>query len=150
MVRNPLGIPSLNFGFAPQQGKKHRPIDKNVRDAVWLTYMGNVAEGKCYCCNVRSIHLTDFQVGHNKAVAKNGSDDVSNLRPICRPCNGGMGTMSIERYRQKYFGTLTPKTPKKETTPKPKSAPKRKAPTGEYVINLFTGKREKAKPLFKF
>lgn len=65
--------------------------------------MGNKAEGKCYCCEIRTIHITDFQVGHNKAVAKGGSDNISNLRPICGPCNRGMGTMSIEKYREKYF-----------------------------------------------
>jgi len=84
--------------------KKRRPIDKNTRDAVWIKYMGNKVEGKCYCCGIRTIHITDFQVGHNKAVAKEGKDNISNLRPICGPCNRGMGTMSIEQYKAKYFG----------------------------------------------
>ena len=52
---------------------------------------------------MRSIHFTDFQVGHNKAVAKGGKDNISNLRPICGPCNRGMKTMSIEAYRKKHF-----------------------------------------------
>jgi hypothetical protein len=83
---------------------KRRKIDKNTRDAVWFKYMGNQAEGKCYCCEIRTIHITDFQVGHNKAVAKGGNDNISNLRPICGPCNRGMGTSSIESYKKKYFG----------------------------------------------
>jgi len=66
---------------------------------------GNKVEGKCYCCKIRTIHITEFQVGHNKAVAKGGSDDISNLRPICGSCNRGMKTMSIEQYKKKYFGT---------------------------------------------
>ncbi|MDD4121177.1 MAG: HNH endonuclease signature motif containing protein [Clostridia bacterium] len=93
---------------------KRRKIDKNTRDAVWLKYMGNKAEGKCYCCQIRTIHITDFQVGHNKAFAKGGNDDIGNLRPICGPCNRGMGTMSIEKYKQKYF-----KDPVASTTKKP-------------------------------
>ena len=87
-------------------GKKskstRRKIDKNTRDAVWIKYMGNKVEGKCYCCKIRTIHITNFQVGHNKAVAKGGKDNINNLRPICAPCNRGMGTMSIEQYRKKY------------------------------------------------
>jgi hypothetical protein len=83
---------------------KRRKIDKNTRDAVWFKYMGNQAEGKCYCCEIRTIHITDFQVGHNKALAKGGNDNISNLRPICGPCNRGMGTSSIEGYKKKYFG----------------------------------------------
>ena len=82
---------------------KRRKIDKPTRDAVWIKYMGNVAEGKCYCCGIRTIHITDFQIGHNQAVAKGGKDNITNLRPICGPCNRGMGTMSIEKYKQKYY-----------------------------------------------
>ncbi len=98
---------------------KRRKIDKNVRDAVWLKYMGNKAEGKCYCCQIRYIHITDFQIGHNKAVAKGGTDHINNLRPICGPCNRGMGTISIERYKQTHFkdvGTSTTNTPEKKGT----------------------------------
>ena len=98
--------------------KKRRPIDKNTRDAVWIKYMGNKVEGKCYCCGIRTIHITDFQVGHNKAVAKEGKDNISNLRPICGPCNRGMRTMSIEQYKAKYFGKKPETKPKKKKTAK--------------------------------
>lgn len=59
-------------------------------------------EGKRYVCN-RTIHIIDFEVGHNKAVSKGGSDRITNLRPISRSCNRAMGTMSIEVYKRKYF-----------------------------------------------
>ncbi len=106
------GIVSLSerFGHHPI---KRKPIDKSTRDAVWIKYLGNKVEGKCYCCKIRTIHFTDFQVGHNKAVAKGGDNNISNLRPICGPCNRGMGTMSIEQYRKKYYGKKTQKSKKK-------------------------------------
>ena len=72
--------------------------------------------GKCYCCEWRPITYTDFEVGHNKAVAKGGKDNISNLRPICRQCNRSMRTMSIEQYKKKFHpetGTKVGK-PKKE------------------------------------
>lgn len=103
--------------FFEDDKPKRKPINKNLRDSVWLKYMGNKAEGKCYCCQIRTIHITDFQVGHNKAVAKGGNNDISNLRPICGPCNRGMGTMSIEKYKNKYFsGSVEPTKNKSATT----------------------------------
>jgi len=104
----------INIGPKP---RKRRPIDKNTRDAVWLKYMRNKAEGKCYCCRIRTIHITDFQVGHVKAVAKGGKDNINNLRPICSPCNRGMGTMSIEQYKKRFE---KPK-PKRKTATKKKT-----------------------------
>lgn len=122
--------------------EKRRPIDKNTRDAVWLKYMGNKVEGKCYCCKIRTIHVMDFQVGHNKAVAKGGSDNVSNLRPICSSCNRGMGTMPIEKYREKYFMSqpnMSKKGPKTSET---------KVTKRDLLKNLATAKLEKLINIF--
>jgi len=95
--------------------KKRKSMPKAVKVTVWNKYIGaNKAEGKCYVCG-RTIHITDFDVGHNKAKARGGSDDISNLRPICRTCNLSMGTMSIETFKKKYFCKTTPKTKGKRT-----------------------------------
>ena len=103
MARNdPFGLRNIDLGFGPKKTNR-KTITKSLRNQVWLKYMRNNAEGKCYCCRMRTIHFTDFQVGHNKAVARGGKDNISNLRPICGPCNRGMGTKSIEWYRKKYF-----------------------------------------------
>ncbi len=105
-IKDPFGVKK------PAGGRK--PIGKTLRDQVWLKYMGGKAQGKCYCCKIRTIHITDFQVGHNKAVAKGGKNHISNLRPICGPCNRGMKTKSIEWYRKKYFAKPGKKTPTKK------------------------------------
>lgn len=91
-------------------------ISKSLRDQVWMRYMKNKAQGKCYCCRMRPIHYTDFQVGHNKARATGGKNHISNLRPICGPCNRGMQTMSIEKYRQIHFGPKKPRRTKKSSS----------------------------------
>lgn len=103
--------------------------------------MGNKVEGKCYCCKTRTIHVMDFQVGHNKAVAKGGNDNISNLRPICGPCNRGMGTMSIEKYREKYFEH--PNVSKKEPRTTEKKVTKK-----NLLENLATAKLEKLVSIF--
>ena len=129
MPQNQLSIKRYTIpSYVGTQKKPRRQIDKNTRDAVWLKYIGNKVEGKCYCCKIRTIHITNFQVGHNKAVAKGGKDNINNLRPICGPCNRGMGTMSIEQYRKKYFAKPTKKkTGAKKKTTKKKSTRKKKS-----------------------
>lgn len=84
-----------------------RPIDKNIKSIVWQKYNKNSLSGECYACE-RPITYDHFEVGHNKAVAKGGKDNITNLRPICSNCNRAMGTMSIEQYKKKYFGTTKP------------------------------------------
>ena len=123
MVRD---IDKILFGdFGMQPRNKRKPIGKALRDLVWLKYIGNKMEVKCYCCKIRTIHFTNFQVGHNKAVAKGGKNHISNLRPICGTCNRGMRTQSIESYRKKHFAKPKPKKVK-TTTKKTKTTPKKK------------------------
>src|SRR3989338_543656 len=114
----------LNIVFNPtseKSEKKRRPIDKNVRHLVWTKYNKSSLSGKCYACKT-PITFQHFHVGHNKAVAKGGKDNINNLRPICSSCNNSMGAMSIERYKTKYFGgkKSTKGGKKKQQTKKPK------------------------------
>jgi 5-methylcytosine-specific restriction endonuclease McrA len=126
-----VGHSSLGFSskdidiMGGHRSTKRKPIGRSLRHQVWLKYMHKKAEGKCYCCRIRTIHVTDFQVGHNKAVAKGGKDHISNLRPICGVCNRGMGTKSVEWYKKKYFAKPKPKkkTVKKKTTKRKSNNP---------------------------
>jgi 5-methylcytosine-specific restriction endonuclease McrA len=126
MPKDNLGLPNISKVILGTSERKGRgSTHKAVRDQVWDKYIGvkNI-EGKCYCCGL-TINYRTFEVGHNKAVAKGGKDNISNLRPICRPCNSSMGTMSIEQYKRKYYGK--PSKPKKGTKTKTKPR-KRKSP----------------------
>ena len=80
-------------------------VPKAVKDATWKKYMGYKTEGKCYCCRMETISVFNFEIGHNKAKAKGGSNDIENLRPICKGCNTSMGTQSIESFRAKHFSS---------------------------------------------
>ncbi|MBI2872906.1 MAG: HNH endonuclease [Chloroflexi bacterium] len=87
--------------------RRRRSIPKAVKDQVWFKYIGaGKAEGKCYVCG-RTIHIVDFDVGHNRAKSKGGGDSIDNLRPICRTCNTSMGTQSIEVFKAKHFPTAS-------------------------------------------
>jgi hypothetical protein len=81
---------------------KRKAITKAEKYAVWNKYIGaDKTEGKCYCCKQMTIHIMNFEVGHNKAVSKGGTNNISNYRPICSLCNKSMDTQSIEAYKKK-------------------------------------------------
>ncbi|MFC1983622.1 HNH endonuclease [Chloroflexota bacterium] len=87
---------------------KRKAIPKAVKDTVWSKYIGATkAEGKCYVCG-RTIHISSFECGHDKAVAKGGQNNISNLRPICKTCNTSMSTTSIETFKAKHFDKPKP------------------------------------------
>ena len=90
--------------FSAAKKKKER-IPAHIKTIVWRTYIGNEKpEAKCYCCKHETVDIRNFECGHVVAEAKGGPLTVDNLRPICRGCNGAMGTMSMEEYCQKFFG----------------------------------------------
>lgn len=140
MSRNPFDVklPSSFYDIgSSSENRPRKKINKNLKDSVWLKYMGNKMEGKCYCCRIRTIHATDFEVGHNKAHAKGGSDDISNLRPICRSCNSGMGTKSIEWYREKYYSKPRKEKKGEKATKKKKSRKRRSSnPLGIPTVKI--------------
>ncbi len=96
----------------------HSWFEDTVKFQVWNKYIGaNKTEGECYACGKVTINIMDFDLGHNKAVAKGGKDHVDNLRPICRTCNSSMGTMSIETFKKRFPSTdSAKKTPSKSRT----------------------------------
>jgi len=107
--------------FWQEKKKTRRKIPESVKEAVWAKYIGmDKTVGKCYVCN-KPVHFTDFEVGHNRAISKGGSDKVTNLRPICRSCNRSMRNMSIEAYKKKYFSKPKPKKKTKKTKRRRKS-----------------------------
>jgi hypothetical protein len=101
----------VSFWGADRPAPRRKKIPKAVHDMVWIKYMKSKTDGKCYCCRTRTITIYDFEVGHNKAVATGGKDNLDNLRPICKSCNTSMQTQTIESFRAKHFakpGTLSP------------------------------------------
>lgn len=116
MVFEPEDMGELLFGKGKR--KTRLKIPRHIKHLVWNMHIGSdKAEGKCYACG-KPIHIQNFEVGHNVAKSKGGSDHPENLRPICRGCNLAMGTMSIEAFKRKYFSKPTKKKPTKRKRPK--------------------------------
>ena len=117
------------YGIYPKSKPARKPISKGVRSNVWTKYMGKKYQGTCYCCKIEPITVNNFEVGHNKSVYSGGSNNINNLRPVCRGCNRAMGTHSIEWWKKKYYGT-------KKTKPKPKKARRRRPKIAFGTLNF--------------
>jgi 5-methylcytosine-specific restriction endonuclease McrA len=87
------------FLSASPEKKKKKAIPKHIRKIVWDTYIGNdIIKHKCLCCKRTTICNTDFHCGHVVAENKGGTQEITNLRPICAACNLSMGTMNMVEY----------------------------------------------------
>jgi 5-methylcytosine-specific restriction endonuclease McrA len=89
----------LFLSSSSSEKKKKKAIPKHIRKIVWDTYIGNdIIKHKCLCCKRTTICNTDFHCGHVVAENKGGTQEITNLRPICAACNLSMGTMNMVEY----------------------------------------------------
>jgi len=81
---------------------KYKEVKRRI---IWEKYYGSVYESSCYICKNEIINVFNFELGHGKAKALNGSDTIKNLSPICSGCNRAMGLMSPKLFQkeQKYL-----------------------------------------------
>ena len=87
--------------FSKKNKKKNIP--KHIKTIIWNKYIGeDIIKHRCLCCKKEIIRNTDFEAGHVLSVFNGGTDEVDNLRPICRPCNASMGTMHMIEYIKMY------------------------------------------------
>jgi len=107
-----------NTTYTPK--KRKAKIPAAVQEAIWITKMGRVFEGKClttWCPNI--ITVFDFHAGHDIPESKGGSIDPKNLFPICARCNLSMGNQySIEEWSK--IGETLPHKNKRQITKKEK------------------------------
>jgi len=104
----------------PPTKKRKKKISPQIRFDVWKTYIGNMIEGKCFCCWNNKItpftYCNTFHAGHIKSEANGGEITIGNLLPICSDCNSSMGALNWDEYIQIYtnfririFGNNIPK-----------------------------------------
>jgi len=82
---------------------KKKKIPKHIKTLIWNKYIGDdIMKHKCLCCKKETIRNTDFEAGHVLSEYNGGSNEIDNLRPICRLCNASMGTMHMIDYIKMY------------------------------------------------
>ena len=85
----------------PSKGRKK--LNKALRMTVWNTAFGkDNATGKCFCCNI-DVTQQDFEAGHMRSVANGGIDHITNLKVVCRLCNGSMGKEDMIKFKERNF-----------------------------------------------
>lgn len=80
-------------------------IPPKVRDAVWFASFQQNPIGNCWCCKdeISKIIKNGWEAGHIIAHAHGGTDDASNLRPVCKSCNCSMGTKNMDEYKAQFY-----------------------------------------------
>lgn len=85
-------------------GRKNIP--SSVRMSVWDNNIpGNVRVGNCYVCS-SEIKFENFHCGHIVSVKDNGTNNITNMKPICVPCNTSMGAKNMDEFKREYYGSL--------------------------------------------
>lgn len=80
---------------------KRKKFSQIERQKIWHTYIGsNKGQVLCPLCRINTIEPLNYVVGHVLSLNNGGSNDISNLRPICSLCNNSMATkdMDINNY----------------------------------------------------
>ena len=91
---------------------KKKKIPKALKQQVWLKTYGKCFEKSCYISWCKNpINCFTFDCGHNIPESKGGKTEISNLKPICRNCNLGMGNQyTIDEWNDQFKGTKKNKT----------------------------------------
>jgi hypothetical protein len=85
-----------------REKKTKHNVNQAMRKLVWLKHIGNKFYAYCWCCNSTLINPFEFECGHVLSRSNGGKDTVSNLRPICRLCNGSMGTKHLVEFQKEH------------------------------------------------
>jgi 5-methylcytosine-specific restriction endonuclease McrA len=72
---------------------------KSLRRAVWEQQFGKHYSGKCVVewCSA-DINVWNFHSAHVVARSLGGTNELSNLVPMCAECNSSMGTASLKEW----------------------------------------------------
>ena len=95
----------LYIGYLFVKGEsdtKKKKIPVTVRHRLWINHFEDTIVGECTVCGTK-IDNANFHAGHIVSSRNGGSDNITNLSPVCSCCNLSMGTQDLNDFRNKYF-----------------------------------------------
>jgi 5-methylcytosine-specific restriction endonuclease McrA len=88
-------IPELPVYAVPPLKPKRTAIKKDKRNVIWEMHFPGADVGICSQCH-RQMFKYAFDASHIISFANGGSEDISNLIPLCPECNRKMGKTNME------------------------------------------------------
>ena len=79
---------------------KRENISNLVKSMIWVDTYGENYSVKCYVCELNTITPFKHHVGHIIALSSGGTNDKTNLRPICEQCNLTMGRKNMNEFKK--------------------------------------------------
>jgi hypothetical protein len=88
---------------------RNAALSKPLRAMVWRSWYATVShdangDARCPCCESACMSALEFHLGHKTSFARGGTDEPSNLIPLCATCNTSMGTRDFDEYRAALHG----------------------------------------------
>jgi len=110
-------LASIEMGTKTRSGKRfylgcywldtvQNRVSAQTRHKCWRAFYSQIPDSEktpegdvmCPCCDFHFINQGSFEAGHIRSFKNGGSDDISNLRPVCSACNKSMGIMDMDEY----------------------------------------------------
>jgi hypothetical protein len=90
-----------------KDAQKRSSLPKAIRMATWNFWFPNQSSANCFICKSH-IDINYFECGHIVSRHNGGTDNVSNLRPICSLCNKSMGKENMNEFCKQYGISMFP------------------------------------------
>lgn len=74
-------------------------VSNYIRETLWTLNFGHDTNGYCYVCN-KDITRDNWHCSHVISKSNGGSNEISNLKICCPPCNLSMGSQNLYEYKK--------------------------------------------------
>ena len=95
--------PNIEFDYNINydESKKSKTIPPIKKGRIWKQFFDSLI-GYCLCCH-SELNNSSFHGGHIISRNKGGSDDETNIVPICQSCNSSMHDINMIEYQKFHY-----------------------------------------------
>ncbi len=95
--------------FMCRAKRPRKSLTKLVRLTAWRKSSNGLMDTNCFSCSKAMRMEDNWECGHIVSHSHGGSDEASNMQPLCRRCNRSMGPMNMYEYMylKGYYSNLS-------------------------------------------